>query len=49
MWQKIGFDIIRISICQRKNYIVMTRDDFLGWVEERAFGTANLTNIIKFI
>ncbi len=27
----------------------MARDDFLGWVEERAFGIANLANIIKFI
>jgi len=27
----------------------MARDDFLGWVEERAFGIANSTNMVKFI
>ncbi len=27
----------------------MARDDFLRQIEERAFGTANLTNIAKFI
>ncbi len=27
----------------------MTRDDFLGWVKGRAFGTANLANVAKFI
>ena len=27
----------------------MARDDFSGWVEGRALGTANSANIIKFI
>ncbi len=27
----------------------MIRDDFLGWVEGRALGTANLANVVKFI
>ncbi len=27
----------------------MARDDFLGWVKERALGTANLVNVVKFI
>ena len=40
---------MRISIYQGKNYIVIARNDFLGWVEERALGTANSANIIKFI
>jgi len=27
----------------------MARDDFLGWIKGRALGTANLTNMVKFI
>ncbi len=27
----------------------MTWDDFLGWIEGRALGIANLTNVAKFI
>ncbi|SRR6266498_3004920 len=27
----------------------MARDDFLGWVEGRVFGIANLANVVKFI
>jgi len=35
--------------CKGKNYLVVARDDFSGWVEARALLSANLAAIADFL
>ena len=41
LWEKVGMDVVRMPSKGGKNYIVLARDGFSGWVE----GQARASNI----
>jgi hypothetical protein len=49
MWKKVSLDVMHIPTVKGKRYIVVVRDDLLGWVEARALSRANSKAIVKFI
>ena len=49
MFEKIGLDVVHMPSCNGKNYLIMARDDLLGWLEARALANATLEAITKFI
>ncbi len=49
VWKKIEMNVIHMSSSKEKRYIVLTRNDFLKWVEEKALKAATLKAIVKFL
>ncbi len=49
VWEKIEMNVIHMFSNEEKHYIVLTRDDFLKWVEERVLRAATLKAIAKFL
>ncbi len=49
VWKKIEMNVIHMFSSKEKCYIVLTRNDFLRWVEERALRAATLKVIVKFL
>ncbi len=41
LWQKIRLDVVYMSPCRGKEYLVVARDDFFGWPETRVLRSAN--------
>ncbi len=49
VWKKIEMNVIYMFSSEEKRYIVLTKDDFLKWVEERVLRAATLKAIAKFL
>jgi len=49
VWEKIEMNDIHMSLSEEKCYIVLTRNDFLKWVEEKVLKAATLKAIAKFL
>ncbi len=49
VWKKIEMNVIYMSSSKEKHYIVLTRDDFSRWIEERALRAATSKAIAKFL
>ena len=49
VWEKIEVNVIHMFSSEEKCYIVLTRNDFLKWVEERALKAATSKAIAKFL
>lgn len=42
-------DVVKMSACRGKSYLVVARDDFSGWVEAKALSTATSETVSKFL
>ncbi len=49
VWEKIEMNVIYMFSSEEKCYIVLTRNDFLKWVEERVLKAATSKAIVKFL
>jgi len=49
VWKKIEMNVIHMFSSEEKHYIVLTRNDFLRWVEERVLRAATSKAIAKFL
>jgi len=49
VWKKIEMNVIHMFSSEEKCYIVLTKDDFLKWIEERALRAATSKAITKFL
>ena len=49
IWAKVGLDVIYIPNCRGRKYLIMARDNFLGWPKGRPLRKAIAKEIAKFI
>ncbi len=40
---------MQLPPCERKNYLVVTKDDLSGWLEARVLASADLAAVAKFL
>ena len=49
MWKKFGVDVVYMSSCAGKIFLVTVRCDFSGWVEERVLINVISELVVKFL
>ena len=49
LWQKICVDIVHMQSSEKKHYLILVREKFSKWIENRVFAKTDFESVIRFI
>ncbi len=49
LFEKVSVDVVKMSMCHEKHYIIIACEDLSGWVEARVLKQATFTAVARFL